>query len=133
MSASGAGLEDASPKRKKGKPYGGLARRRDAANDRTWYRFEMARPEKERPRTLDEAVAELKRDPSHPIRLVVDGIEIELRSASSAGVIPGALDQANLGDRIAAIGPWQGETTDEVIELLRKRRDATHRKLPDLL
>jgi len=93
----------------------------------------MARPEKERPRTLDEAVAELKRDPSHPIRLVVDGIEIELRSASSAGVIPGALDQANLGDRIAAIGPWQGETTDEVIELLRKRRDATHRKLPDLL
>jgi hypothetical protein len=55
------------------------------------------------------------------------------RVRASAGAIPGALDQANLGDRIAAIGPWQGETTDEVIELLREGRDETHRKLPDLV
>jgi hypothetical protein len=93
----------------------------------------VARPEKQRPKTLDEAVAELKRDPSHPIRLVVDGIEIEMRRPASDGVIPGALDQATLGDRIAAIGPWQGETTDEVIDLLREGRDETLRKLPDLL
>jgi hypothetical protein len=93
----------------------------------------VARPEKQRPKTLDEAVAELKRDPSHPIRLVVDGIEIEMRTPANADVILGALDQANLGDRIAAIGPWQGETTDEVIELLREGRDGALRKLPDLL
>jgi hypothetical protein len=35
--------------------------------------------EKHRPTTLEEAVAELNRDPAHPVRLVVDGIEIELR------------------------------------------------------
>ena len=36
--------------------------------------------------------------------VVVDGIEIELRRPSESGVIQGAVDQSNLGDRIAAIG-----------------------------
>jgi hypothetical protein len=90
----------------------------------------VARSEKQRSKTLDEAVAEIKRAPSHPIRMVVDGIEIEMRAPSSAGVIRGVLDQANLGDRIAAIGPWQGETTDEVIELLRDGREGSIRSGP---
>ena len=66
----------------------------------------MVRSEKQRPRTLGEAVAELKRDPWHSVHLVVNGIEIEMRTPSSGEVIRGALDQANLGNRIAAIGPW---------------------------
>jgi len=49
---------------------------------------------------------------------VLDGIGIEMRRSSSAGVIPGAVEQTNLGDRIAAIAPWQGETMEKVIELL---------------
>jgi hypothetical protein len=93
----------------------------------------VARPEKHRPTTLEEAVAELKRDPAHPVRLVVDGIEIELRRPPESGVIPGAVDQSNLGDRIAAIGPWQGESTDELVEILRRGGDDSARKLPDLL
>lgn len=78
-------------------------------------------------------MAELKRDPAHPVRVVVDGIEIELRRPPEAGVIRGAVDQSNLGDRIAAIGPWQGESTDEVVEILRRAGDDSARKLPDLL
>jgi hypothetical protein len=93
----------------------------------------MARPEEHRPTTLEEAVAELKRDPAHPVRLVVDGIEIELRRPPETGVIHGAADQSNLGDRIAAIGPWQGESTDELIEILRRGRDENARSPPDLL
>ena len=93
----------------------------------------MARPQKHRPTTLEEAVAELKRDPAHPVRLVVDGIEIEMRRPPTTDVIAGAVDQSNLGDRIAAIGPWQGESTDELIEILRRDREDNARKLPDLL
>ena len=74
-----------------------------------------------------------KRDPAHPVRLVVDGIEIELRRPPESGVIQGAVDQSNLGDRIAAIGPWQGESTDELVEILRRGGDDSARKLPDLL
>ena len=42
--------------------------------------------------------------PSPSVRLAVDGIEIEVRRPLEAGVIQGAVDQSNLGDRIAAIG-----------------------------
>jgi hypothetical protein len=76
-------------------------------------------------------VAELKRYPAHPVRLVVDGIEIELRRPPEASVIQGAVDQSNLGDRIAAIGPWQGDSTDELVEILRHGGDDSARKLPD--
>ena len=76
-------------------------------------------------------MADLKRDPAHPVRLVVDNIEIELRRLPESGVIRGAVDQSNLGDRIAALGPWQGESTDELVEILR-RGDDSARKLPDL-
>ena len=93
----------------------------------------VARPQEHRPKTIEEAVAELKRDPAHPVRLVLDGIEVELRRPPEAGIVHGATDQSNLGDRIAAIGPWEGESTEEVIEILRSRRDETVRKLPDLL
>jgi hypothetical protein len=92
----------------------------------------MARPEKSRPKTLEEAVAELKRDPLLPIRVVVDGIEIELRRPPQPAMVAGVTDQSNLGDRIAALGPWEGESMDEVVEILRGGRDE-NRKLPNLL
>ena len=99
-----------------------------------WYdRGIVARPEKHRPMTVEEAVAALKRDPTHPVRLTLDGIEVELRRSPETEIIRGVSDQSNLGDRIAAIGPWQGESTEELIELLRRGRDANVPKLPDLL
>lgn len=93
----------------------------------------MAWPENNRPTPLEDALAELKRDPAHPVRLVVDGMEIELRRPPESGVTQGAVDQSNLGDRIVAIGPWQGESTDELVEILRPGGDDSTRKLPDLL
>ena len=72
-------------------------------------------------------MAELKLDPAHPVRLVVDGIEIELRRPPESGV-----DQSKLGDRIAAIGPWQGESTDELVEILLHGSDDCARTLPNL-
>ena len=78
-------------------------------------------------------MAELKRNPAHRVRLVVDGMEIELRRPPASGVIQGAVDQSNLGDLIAAIGPWQRESTDDLVEILRRGGDDSARKLPDLL
>jgi hypothetical protein len=43
-------------------------------------------------------VAELERDPAHPL---------PPGRGRHRDVILGAGDQSNLGDRIAAIGPWQ--------------------------
>lgn len=95
--------------------------------------FKVARPQEHRPKTIEEAVAELKRDPSHPIRLIVDGIEIELRRSPAAGVVAGSSDQSNLGDRIAALGPWQGESAEELLEILRRGREESAQQPPELL
>ena len=78
-------------------------------------------------------MAALKRDPTHPVRLMLDGIEVELRRSPETAIIQGVNDQSNLGDRIAAIGPWQGESTEELIEILRSGRDESVPKVPDLL
>jgi hypothetical protein len=39
----------------------------------------VATPEKQRPTTLDEALAQLKRDPDHPVRARVGDLDVELR------------------------------------------------------
>jgi hypothetical protein len=93
----------------------------------------VARPEEHGPKTVEEAVAALKRDPAHPVRLMLDGVEVELRRLSETAIIRDEIDQSNLGDRIAAIGPWQGESTEELIEILRGGRDDGVRKMQDLL
>ncbi len=80
----------------------------------------MARPEKERPQTLDEAVAQLKRDPSHPVRARVDNLDVELRALATAE----AGKPRKLGSRMAALGPWRGESPDEILRFLREARAA---------
>ena len=59
----------------------------------------MSRPEKLIPLGFEEAVAELKRDPSHPVHARVDGLDFELR------IIPSNETQPGVGSRLAAIGP----------------------------
>ena len=80
----------------------------------------MATPQAQIPKTLEEALATLRRDPVHPVRAHVDDLDVELRlvAVSKADTTPG------LGDRIAAAGPWEGETTEELIQILREGRDA---------
>ena len=44
----------------------------------------MATPEEKRPTTLDEAVIQLNRDPSSPVRARVGDLDVELRVVSGA-------------------------------------------------
>ncbi len=80
----------------------------------------MATPYKHLPATLEEALARLKRDPVHPVCAQVEDLQVELRvvTVSREEATPG------LGDRMAAAGPWEGETTEELIRILREGRDA---------
>ena len=83
-----------------------------------WYAESIvARPEKHIPASLEEAVAELKRDPRQTVHARVDELEVEIRVVEK----PVAPD-VGLGDRMAAAGPWQGETEEEILAILREAR-----------
>jgi hypothetical protein len=79
----------------------------------------VATPEKRRAATLDEAVAELKRNPEHPVRARIGDLDVEISVVSEEGQV-----RAGLGDLMAAAGRWEGETTEELISILRESRDA---------
>jgi hypothetical protein len=78
----------------------------------------MSRPEKFIPSSLEQAVAELKRDPSRPVHARVDGLDVEVR------VLPLNETHPGVGSRLAAIGPWEGIALDELDRLLREGREA---------
>ena len=78
----------------------------------------MSRPEKLIPSSLEEAVAELKRDPSHPVYARVDGLDVELRP------LPSNETALGVGSRLAAIGPWEGIALEELNRILREGREA---------
>jgi hypothetical protein len=65
---------------------------------------------------LDDALAALRRDPMHPVRVHVGDMNVELRAVQT----PAPEDL--LGDYLASIGPWEGESTEELMELLREGR-----------
>lgn len=69
-------------------------------------------------KTLEEAVEQLKRDPSRPVRAAVDGFTVEVRAVSAMSGLESA------ADLLAAIGPWEGETTDEILAMLGAARAA---------
>lgn len=93
---------------------------RESPRRAAWYaQGIVARPEKHIPKSLEEAVAELKRDPRRPVHVRVDELEVEIRVVEKP-----APAGAGLGDRMAAAGPWQGETEEEILAILREARRA---------
>ncbi len=78
----------------------------------------MSRPEKLIPPGLADAIAQLKRDPAHPVQARVDGLDVELR------VVPSNETQPALGARLAAIGPWEGVALDDLMKILREARES---------
>lgn len=76
----------------------------------------MATPAKQIP-GLEEAVAQLKRDPANPVHAQVENLEVELRVVGNAPT-------RRRGSRMAALGPWEGITTDDLIRVLREGRAA---------
>jgi hypothetical protein len=74
----------------------------------------MAQPAAKSP--FADALAALRRDPMHPVRVHVEDMDVELRAVrTQAPEIP-------LGDYLASLGPWEGESTEELLELLREGR-----------
>ena len=67
-------------------------------------------------KTLDEALQRLKREPGEPVRATVDGMTVEVR------VVPHVPTGRSAADAFAAIGPWEGETTEEMVKFLAEAR-----------
>ena len=74
-------------------------------------------------RSLEEALAALHRDPSQPIEVDVEGLHVELR------VKP----RRSAADVFREIGPWEGETTEQLIERLDEARRTGGSKEPPKL
>jgi hypothetical protein len=78
-------------------------------------------------KTLDEALNQLKRDPAHPVRANVEGMTVEVR------VVGGTRAGDSAADLFALVGPWAGETTDEILAILAEaRRKGSHREVSGL-
>jgi hypothetical protein len=78
-------------------------------------------------KTLDEAVAQLKRDPASPVRTRVGDLTIEMRAVAEP------LEDRSAADVFAGLKPWAGETTEEILEILAEaRRRGGQRSVPDL-
>lgn len=79
------------------------------------------------PKTLEELVEQLKRDPGHPVRTRLGGLTIELRAVADP---PAGKSAADL---FAEVGPWAGETTEEILAILAEaRRHGGQRSVPEL-
>ena len=79
------------------------------------------------PKTLEELVEQLKRDPGHPVRTRLGDLTIEVRAVAE----PRADKSA--ADLFAEVGPWAGETTDEILAILAEgRRQGGQRPVPEL-
>lgn len=74
----------------------------------------MARPEKEIPTTLEEAVAQLRRDPGHAVHAQVEGLEVELR------VVDGGVSTD--GNDVLGGATWEGESAEELLRILKEGR-----------
>ena len=78
-------------------------------------------------KTIEEVVAQLRRDPSHPVRAQLGDLTVEVRAVSEA---PLGRSAAEL---FAEIGPWEGETTEEILAVLAEaRRQGGQRIVADL-
>jgi len=64
---------------------------------------------------LKQAIEALRREPARPVRARLDDLTVELRAVPEATTRSAA-------DVFAAIGPWEGETTEELLQLLADAR-----------
>jgi hypothetical protein len=67
---------------------------------------------------LQAAVAELKKDPSSPVHAHVDDLDLELRALAPEQ------RPVDLREFLADLGPWEGESLDELLARLREARQA---------
>ncbi len=78
-------------------------------------------------KTLEEAFQQLKRAPAEPVRVTIEGLTVEVR------VVPDLPVNRSAAELFAEIGPWEGETTDEMLQFLAEsRRRGSQRAVPEL-
>lgn len=64
---------------------------------------------------LTSALAQLKRDPRRPVRVRLEGMNIEIRAVESS-----ESERKTAAEAFAAIGPWEGEPDEELREILAR-------------
>ena len=67
-------------------------------------------------KTIEEVVEQLKRDPGQPVRATLGGLTVEVRA------VPDLPGDRSAAERFAVVGPWAGETTEEILAILAKAR-----------
>lgn len=77
--------------------------------------------------TIEDVVAQLRRDPHHPVRTTIAGLEVEVHVVAERTIGQSAADV------FASLGPWSGETTEEILDILSEaRRGGGRRSVADL-
>jgi hypothetical protein len=78
-------------------------------------------------KTIEEALEQLKRNPNTPVRTQVGDLTIEVRAVGKGA------GERSAASVFAEIGPWEGETTDEVLAILAAARSrGGQRSVPEL-
>jgi hypothetical protein len=75
--------------------------------------------------TLDEVVAQLKKDPGRPVRARVGELTIEVPAVGEQEAAGSAADV------FSELGPWAGESTEEILRLLAEARRRGGQRKPD--
>jgi hypothetical protein len=63
-------------------------------------------------KSLEEAVERLRRDPVHPVEAIIGDLRVEIRVKAP----PSA------ADLFREVGPWEGETMEELLQRLAEER-----------
>ena len=69
--------------------------------------------------TLEEVAAQLRRDPDHAVRTKVDDLTIEVRAVREPE------PDRTAADVFARLGPWAGESSEEILRILADARLST--------
>lgn len=78
-------------------------------------------------KSIQQALDELRAEPEKPVQVTVDGLTVEVR------VVHDLADDTPLSAVFAEIGPWEGESTEEIMQFFREaRREGGTRKVGDL-
>jgi hypothetical protein len=63
-------------------------------------------------KTLEEAIQRLRRDPGHPVEAIVGDLRVEIRVKAPRSA----------ADLFREIGPWEGESTEDLWKRLEEER-----------
>ena len=77
--------------------------------------------------TLEQALEQLKKDPTKPVRAEVGNLTVEVRAVGAVG------RDGTAAEAFASLGPWAGESTEELLTFLADaRRKGGRRPVPAL-